>query len=374
MMKRLLYILLGISLAACCNKASKAPQVEEPENSDTVLVTNAQFELMNMAVDTVGMHRFEKVIPLSGIVDVPPQYKAIVSTLVDGYIKDIYVQEGESVRAGQLLFTLDSPEFLQLQKDYLEYCSQLDFLESEYIRQKTLFAENIVSKKKFLEAESNYKVAKASVLSLKQLLSQLNANVESINSGNINKSIHIYASISGDITKVYVTKGQPISKSDLVAEIINPKEKVILLSVYEKDIFDIYDGQELSFTIPQAPEMTFRATVHKIGKSLNGSERTISVQAVLTDKTKTQLIVGMIVHASIIVKAKEYLSVPYEALISKDGVDYILKLNKKVENGYSFILTPVETGVRNEDLVEIIPSKEVSQGVNFLSKGAYDIL
>ena len=206
------------------------------------------------------------------------------------------------------------------------------------------------------------------------MLSQLNANVESINSGNINKSIHIYASISGDITKVYVTKGQPVSKSDLVAEIINPKEKVILLSVYEKDIFDIYDGQELSFTIPQAPEMTFRATVHKIGKSLNGSERTISVQAVLTDKTKTQLIVGMIVHASIIVKAKEYLSVPYEALISKDGVDYILKLNKKVENGYSFILTPVETGVRNEDLVEIIPSKEVSQGVNFLSKGAYDIL
>ena len=49
-------------------------------------------------------------------------------------------------------------------------------------------------------------------------------------------------------------------------------------------------------------------------------------------------------------------------------------MNKKVENGYSFILTPVETGVRNEDLVEIIPSKEVSQGVNFLSKGAYDIL
>ena len=66
-----------------------------------------------------------------------------------GYIKDNPLLIGDAVKKGQVLITLENPEFVALQQQFQELAEQLDYLKSEYERQQALVAENITSKRIF---------------------------------------------------------------------------------------------------------------------------------------------------------------------------------------------------------------------------------
>ena len=374
-MKKIIYILSVVLLTACGqSKTQEGGQRVDEASSDTLLITKSQFETMRMEIDSIRKNPFEKVIPVSGRIDVPPQHRAVVSSLVDGYVSNIYVQEGESVRVGQLLLTLESPEYIQLQKDYLEVNSQLAYLASEYERQRSLYEENIVSKKKYLEAESKYKVAKASYTSSRQLIIQLKGDINALERGAINPKLSIYAAINGDVTQVQVSRGIPVNKADLLMEIVNPTQKVLMLSVYEKDVFNVADQQDISFLASQVENKVYAATIQKIGKVLTGQERTISVQAHLDPASQKELMVGMNVQANIKTQRMEYLSIPTDALIEEEGGTFMLRYVGTVNKGYQFVMTPVEVGHRMEHLIEIQSNEYLSEGTLFLSKGVYDVI
>ena len=67
---------------------------------------------------------------------------------------------GDKVTKGQALLTLQNTEFLDIQKEYLEVAEQINYLKSEYERQKTLYDEKISSQKNYLKAESDYRKQK----------------------------------------------------------------------------------------------------------------------------------------------------------------------------------------------------------------------
>ena len=66
-----------------------------------------------------------------------------------GYIKKTPLLIGDVVKKGQLLVTIENPDFITLQQEYMEVKQQLVYLASEYDRQKTMREENITSQKSF---------------------------------------------------------------------------------------------------------------------------------------------------------------------------------------------------------------------------------
>ncbi|MBT8236218.1 MAG: efflux RND transporter periplasmic adaptor subunit, partial [Bacteroidia bacterium] len=136
-----------------------------------VRITTEQFTANNMQLDTISFRSVPQAITVSGRIDVPPQSVASLSAIHGGYIKDIPYLEGDAVRKGQALVTIENPEFIEIQQQYLETSEQLGYLESEYERQETLIKENITSQKNYLKAESAFKSAVARSEGLrKQLL------------------------------------------------------------------------------------------------------------------------------------------------------------------------------------------------------------
>ncbi|MEY4012639.1 MAG: hypothetical protein RIT22_1763, partial [Bacteroidota bacterium] len=67
--------------------------------------------------------------------------RAQVTTFIGGYVKSTQLLVGDKVRKGQALVMLESAEYLDIQKEYLEVAEQIQYLKSEYERQKTLFDE-----------------------------------------------------------------------------------------------------------------------------------------------------------------------------------------------------------------------------------------
>jgi cobalt-zinc-cadmium efflux system membrane fusion protein len=378
-MKRYSYYILfalAISFLSSCGGENKPSGGENTEQEDASLVeiTPEQFNSMKMEISPLQEREFDNTIKASGKIDVPPKNRAKVTSFVGGYVKSISLLVGDKVSKGQPLLTLESPEYIDLQQSYLEIAGQMKYLKSEYERQKTLFDEKISSQKKYLEAESSYKRAKATYESLRQKLNMLRIDPSQVEQGKFSSYITVYSPISGDITVINANVGMAISPVDVIMEIVETQAMHLELAVFEKDIFNLKKGQKIKFTVPQVGSEEFEANVSQIGKSVGGNDRVINVYASLDTDTKQKLLTGMFVEAQLVADSRNALSVPFDAVTTEEGNNFLLVLESEKEGIYTFRKTLVKTGERNGDWIEVIPDNKLNSDTKILTKGVYDMM
>lgn len=369
-MKKSLYI-IALSLVLFSCKESKTEEVEQKDNGLTT-VTSAQFKSSGMEIASPTEQDFDVTVKASGKIDVPPQNRAKVNTFMGGYVKSTTLLVGNRVTKGQALLTLQNTEFLDIQKEYMEVAEQLNFLKSEYDRQKTLYDEKITSQKNYLKAESEYKRAKATHQSLRAKLLLLNINPRNVERGILTSTITIFSPITGDIVIMNANVGMYVAPSDVILEIVDTDHLHLELAVFEKDILNVKIGQKIHFKVPEASKEVFNADVHLVGKSIEGNDRTINIHGHLDDAIKQKLLTGMFVEAEIIIDAKKGLAIPSEALVTENNKNFVL-LVKNEKNGYSFQKVAVTKGEKNEDFVEIVPNTVINASSRILTKGVYEL-
>ncbi|MBT8254929.1 MAG: efflux RND transporter periplasmic adaptor subunit [Bacteroidia bacterium] len=382
-MKLLSYYSLFISVLILLTFGCKGQDKSDSENSDpvqdagmSVRITSEQFNANNMRLDTLSFRSVTQAIAVSGRIDVPPQSVASLSAIHGGYIKDIPFLEGDAVRKGQALVTLENPEFIQIQQQYLETSEQLGYLKSEYERQETLIKENITSQKNFLKAESAYKSAVARSEGLRKQLLMLSISPKQVEAGSISSTARLYAPIDGKISEVHGTKGMYVSPTTEILEIINTDHIHLELNVFEKDILKLRKGQEIRFQLPETSDQTYLGEVYLIGTDIDPN-RTIKVHGHLKDESGVQFLRGMFVEAEILVSGDEglerSLTVPETALVEQEGHYYLLKLESRDDKGYSFLKEEVTPGKSSGGYVAITAT-DLKAKDQILVQGAYDAM
>jgi cobalt-zinc-cadmium efflux system membrane fusion protein len=375
MKKLTIYKLLAIVtivIASSC-KTSKKEEINtnnSVQKENYITITNEQFSSSNMELGTLAMQPFTEGIITNGFIDVPPASKAKVSAIMEGFVKYSPLLIGDKVKKGQLLLTIENPDFIEIQQNYLEVSEKLKYLKNEYERQKTLFNEQITSEKNFLKAESDYKSAIAQSNSLEQKIKLMNVNIANVKAGKFTSIIPIYAPITGSITQVNASVGKFMNASDVILEVVNSEHKHLELVVFEKDVLKVKEGQLIKFQIPENSEKFYNAEVHLIGKSIDETKRTVKVHGHLEDESEPFL-VGMFVEAEIITNSLEKIALPVSALIEEDGNYFVLALNSKEPAYYNFEKLMVKTGLKNENWVEIIDSDNLLLNKQILIKGAF---
>jgi len=363
-----LYILIFLF---SCSREKQAPSEENASSESWIHITKEQFDHVNMQIGALEKAEFNEEVRVRGIADVPPQSKATISPMVSGLVKDLFVRPGDRVKKGQPLLSFEGPEIIGLQQSYLEISEQLKSLEAEYKRQKTLFTENISSEKLFLEAESNYKKATAACEGLKQQLLLLNLDTDKIKQGKISPFAVICAPIAGDIIRLYVDISKFIQPSDVVAEIADTQQLQLYLSVFEKDIASVRTGQKVIFSLPESSGQLLTATINAVGKAIDRTDRTVTVQAHPTGNMQVPLLTGMYIDAGIVIASKTVWALPVDALITEEEEHFVLLLHSSDDNKYVFRKVKVQTGERNGDYMEIIPNDSVTSASVLLLKGVY---
>ncbi|MEP3208217.1 MAG: efflux RND transporter periplasmic adaptor subunit [Maribacter sp.] len=376
-MNRLLTICIGlifIIIYSCGERKNTENSIAEAETSDgSITITKEQFENSRMALGRLQEKSFPISIPTNGMIDVPPENRAVVSAMMGGYIKKTPLLIGDSVKKGQMLATIENPEFVRLQQDYMEVQQQLVYLKSEYDRQKTLREENITSQKSFLKAESDFKTANAQYEGLKKQLTMLNISPVQVEQGNISSIATIFAPINGSITKMNVTKGTYVSPATAILEIIDNDHIHLELSVFEKDIMKIKKGQPIRFRIPEASEETFEAEVYLIGTSIE-ENRTIKVHGHLHEEGQNNFLTGMYVNAEIVTENTSSKAIVASAVVEQEGKYYVLRTTATLDTAYTFEKVEVQIGSSSDGYTEIINVIAFSDADTFLTKGAFDVL
>lgn len=373
---QLLYFFASILLLTSCNSSSGE---EKPEAAATspleTRITDKQFESSGMRLGQLQLHRFTQMVAANGMVDVPPENKASVSVYFGGYVKRLDLLPGQKVNRGQVLFVLENPEYLEVQRDFLEEKGRLKYLRSDYERQKGLAGENVASEKQFLKAESEYKVSSARYESLRKKLQLMGINPETISEENLQSSIMVLSPISGYVSQVNANLGSYLSASDVGVELIDPEHLHLELNIFEKDLPKVQEEQKVIFSLQDDPMKKYEAKVHMVGKGVEPKNRTITVHAHLAEEEQKKLFnPGMYIEAKIETASEILPSLPAEAVVNLDDRNYVLQLESRNSEGMLFRKQEVQPGPENDGFIAIGNAEDFAEDAQFLTQGAFNLI
>lgn len=376
-MKRYTFIsllLLHLIIGACGeNKATETEtKAEETHNDHTFEITGEQFNSAGLELGNLEKFTFSEQFKVTGMIDVPPENRAMVSAYFDGYVSETHLLIGDVVKKGDVLVKLKHPDYVKIQQDYVDALSNLEYLTSEYERKTALLDEKIIAQKVFQSTKNDYLKAKAQYQSSREQLKLMNLNPKEVGNGNFTSEISIYAPMDGKISKLNVSQGKFLAKSEMILEILDVDHIHLELDVFEKDILKIQKGDSLNFTVPEISDKTFKAYVKLIGAEVNNN-RNVRVHAHPKNED-VQFSVGMFVNAYFNSKSQQTLALPETAFTEVDGKTFILQLESKTDQLYKFTKIEVNTTAPQQGYKPIVETSQVDTTAQFLTKGVFDII
>ncbi|MFL9842898.1 efflux RND transporter periplasmic adaptor subunit [Flavobacterium rhizosphaerae] len=295
---------------------SEAPGIKEVE------LNEAQFNAAGITLGTFSMRNLSNVVSASGYTKLPPQNQAEVSVHLGGIVTSINVIEGQSVKKGQVLAILQSPEFAKLQEAYISSKSNLEYLNKEFERQRVLSAENVTSKKVFERTKSDLDIEQARFTSLDKQLSLLNLSKKSVTS-----AMALTAPIAGHISHVNITIGAHAQEGQPLVGIVDNTKLHVDLMVYEKDLSKVKEGQTITLALTNQNGVELKGKVFNVSRSFEGDAKAVAVHADINNANES-LIAGMYVTALIDVGSREVEALPTEAIVKADGREFIFVLEE----------------------------------------------
>jgi cobalt-zinc-cadmium efflux system membrane fusion protein len=334
-----------------CESAEDNKLGEEEIPSDEISLSYDKVESAGIETGLLSEIPLSEKIYCKGRLTAKPNNRVKYSSPLEGFVKRIFIQNGKFVKKGALLLSLEHPDFIELQKDYLIAESNLKFLEKEYARQKTLFESKAGKRKEYEKISSEYENAKAEYAALKAHLRMLKFNTDKLNSDNIRSSVNLYAPISGNINEINIALGQHVGTEDVLFEIINNNDFFLELNVFERDVQRIHIGQKLSFNFSMSAgiDSMYVAEIVSVGNYIDPLSKTFTVHA-LPKKQIEGMRHGIFINAEIHMNDEKLLALPDEAIISEGEKSFIFI----VEDDTRYIRTEVQTGIRSDDYTQIL--------------------
>ncbi|WP_294250879.1 efflux RND transporter periplasmic adaptor subunit [uncultured Chryseobacterium sp.] len=370
-------------------------ETEKPEEKHqevpqtTASLTQEQIRTVGITLGHVEMKELTSTIKANGLLRVPNNNKATVTSLYGGIIKTLNIQVGSSVKKGQVIATIANPEFIRLQEDYLTVNSRIAYAEQEYRRQRELFDHDAGARKNLQSADAELKILRTRKSSLVQQLRMMGISPGKINNGNMRSGLVIMAPISGTVSSIASQIGSYVDISSPVAEIIDNNSIHLDLQVFEKDLPRMRVGQVVHFKLTNNPETEYDAEIYSIGSSFENDSKTISIHANVTGN-KTGLIDGMNITGIVSLDKTVTPAIPDEAIVEADGKFYVFVKTDKSHDAEESHKTGENQGntkmkTTNFEKVEVIkgasdmgytavtPVKEIPADAEIAVKGAYFI-
>lgn len=367
-------VVSALALFSCSKQPETAPKEEarKPEAEEVVL-TDAQYKGADIAIGSIEERSMSGILKVSGTLDALPQDLASISVPLGGFLKTISVREGIHVTKGQTLAVVENPEYIQLQQDYLQNYYQLEYLSVEYQRQKSLAAENVTAQKVFQETTSRFHATEAAVKGMRAKLQMLKIDLAALEKGTIQHTISLTSPIDGYIIDMKANAGAYISPTDILFRIVNMSNAFVSMTVFEKDITSIAVGQKVRFVSPSNTE-EFSGRVSFIGKEIE-TDRSIRVQAGVTDKGSVSMFKGMFVTALIETGTnRQVQAVPSDAIVLSENKPHIFILDSSAQNHHKFRMMEVQVESTASGYSQISVPQAFDGNTKIVIRGASNLL
>lgn len=377
------------------NSETEKSGVEEHEEETVTIatLTEDQIKSVGITLGTIENKNLTASIKANGALRVPNNNKANATSLYGGVIKSLKVQLGDHVRKGQVIATIENPQFIQLQEEYLTIGSKMILADQELKRQRELQEGNAGALKNLQSATAEMNSLRVRKASLQKQIQLMGINPAGINSSSLRSALTVTSPVSGTVSTEFAKIGSYVDVSSPVVEIVDNSLIHLDLQVFEKDLPMVKVGQTVNFTLTNNPTTSYTAKVFNIGSSFENESKTVAIHCTVTGNKKG-LIDGMNITAMISIGNALTAAVPNGAIAEADGKYYIFaKTDKKPEehedeaesgekhteaeekkiavNTVNFEKIEVSKGVSELGYTAITPVKKIPAGTKIVTKGTF---
>lgn len=366
--KKVKYLLLcigSIIFSGCSQNSVNEGSAADGANIGLIRLTESQLNQADIKTGKIRKDLITDIIYCNGTIEANPNRHAYVSAPINGYMKKIVVHIGEYVNKGEVLAILEHPDYIDLQREFLETKSQYNYYKEDFKRQGELSLENATSLKKMQLAENEFRKIEARYFALKEHLEFIGINTDSLYVDRIQSYILLKAPISGYITQSDGKIGQLCTTEIVIFQIISNTDALLHLKVFESDAWKVEKGQSLEFNAINNQDKQYTALITATTKSVD-ENNAINIHARIIDRDEN-LLPGMYVKAKIILNADSVFTLVNPAIVKYNNENYIFI--KKDSTGFKFRV--IQTGRTNTKITEILQVDSEMLESEIVTSGAY---
>lgn len=353
-MKKILVFILLFFMVSCSSNSGNETTEDVPQQYELLTIQPVDIELYSEYAASIKGRQDIRIIPR-----------------IEGYLKAIYVKEGEKVTEGQLLFSLDDAAYRaavqSAEANVQQVAAALDKAKLEFEGKKQLFDKQIVSNYELTTAQSDLAVANANLSAAKAAL---------VSARNELGYTELRSPSDGVIGRIRYRKGDFVNQSmqDGLTTVADNRNMRVYFSMNEKTVTEyLCRYKTMDSAVANMPELKLRLStgnvysktgrVETISGIVEENTGAVSVCAIF-DNADGILLSGATCKIIVPTMKKHIIAIPQESTYEIQDKLFVYKVN----DGKA-----VSTLIEVEDLHDgkhYVVKKGLSFGDVIIAKGA----
>lgn len=302
--------LTAISLYSCGTKEeTKVPVALDPLKVEVLKVANP---------DGISVLNFNGKIAAAN--------SANISTRMMGFVDQMNVKVGESVKKGQLLMVINNADLqaksAQVKAAIAAAEAGFENAEKDYKRFQSLMKSNSISQKEMDDMSTRYQQMKSQLEGAKQQQSEVNAQLQYVN---------LKAPFDGVITNRFIEVGDMANPGMPLLGIEQPGKMEVTAMVPESDIQSVKQGAEAAVYI-NSIDTELKGIITEVSSSSKNTGGQYAIRVMITDNN-LKVRSGMFATVSTTVEngaaVHSALTIPQEAIVTRGQLSGVYTVSQQ---------------------------------------------
>lgn len=314
------------------------------ESNQVITIDPVTSQKMGIRTAEVAERQLTHTIHTVGLADYEEPGQYVINSKVAGWVEKLAVnQVGQTVRMGEPLFSIFSPELVAAQEELLIALANFRSLEGSDRPEIAKDAGDLLSAAR--QRLAYWDISPAQIKELER-------------SGKVSKKLTLFAPAAGVVSDKQVRDGAYITAGQELMEISSLKTIWVFADIYEDEIPWVKVGQaaEVSFPFLDQP---IRGTINTIYPYLDGTTRTVKARIDLANPDlvlKPEMYADVTIHTTPVGAA---LAIPVEAVLFTGRQETVflalndgkfeprqIRTGRQDETGYIEVLAGLTAGER----------------------------
>lgn len=292
-------------------------------------LTPQQLANAKLTTTVVGARDSQARLSLTGTLRADRRKSYAVAPVVEGVVTELKVVEHERVRKGQVLARLRSNTLGQSQADYLEALARFDLAQSERNRIESLWKDGVVAESRWLQIDSEYKSARATLDARRRLLSLTGLTEQQVTalakgSGQL-AEFTLFSPIDGLVVNVEIESGQLLAAGQAAFHVDDHSTLWVVVKIPVVSLSQAKVGAEAMVQIQANPDKPYRGQLESLGGEVDVDSQTLAGHIVV-DNRDGLLRPGMHAQVALSGLATQGLMVPANAVFRMGDQAYVFKV------------------------------------------------
>lgn len=307
-------------------------------------------EISSVKVITLNLNPHRLLDKLNLPAEIEPYENLWVKSEAQGQILEVYVEEGQPIKKGQILVRLDD-------RDYLAALARIEagykLAQTEYNRLRPLVENQIAPKSELDRVEAQIEELKAQRNSAMLALSRTK----------------ITSPISGRLNELKAKQGDQLAPGSSVAQILQFGQVKVVVGIPESDVAAVFDLNEADVIIEALNGLRVRGKKIFLSRQPGTLARLYNLE-LLVPNPDGRILSGMFARVEIVKKVFENaLTIPIYALINK-GDEYIVYVEEDGKAKERSVKIGILSGLEAQVVSGLNPGERlIIVGHRFLDEG-----